>query len=126
MLHEEGCLVCGGDGRIHNSFGLSNTCPACHGSGRRSEGIGGFRDVTKTKPSHFRKPVTPAEEKAKRTTPSTPNGLLLASEVQATKLSAEIKERLIREIIEYEGVHASCTKTFMTKLRKKLRPGADT
>jgi len=127
MLHEEGCLVCGGDGQIHNSFGLSNKCPSCHGSGRRHQGESGFRDVTKTKPSHFHKPTTPAEEKIKRTTPSTPNGILLASEVKASpNCSAETKERLIREIVEYEGVHSSCTKTFMTKLRKKLRPGADT
>ena len=82
-----------------------------------------MRDVTKTKPSHFHKPTTPAEEKKKRDTPSTPNGLQLASEVRASAhCSPEIKERLIREIVEYEGVHSSCTKTFMTKLRKKLKP----
>ena len=46
------CMICGGDGRISNSFGGSTaTCPACHGTGRRGED-GGFRDVTKTKPEH--------------------------------------------------------------------------
>ena len=47
----ETCGICGGDGRIGNAFGLTTTCPGCHGSGKRSSETEGFRDVTKTKPA---------------------------------------------------------------------------
>jgi hypothetical protein len=84
-----------------------------------------MRDVTKTKPSHFHRPATAVEDKPKHDAPTTVGGLRLAGEVRAcTHCSNETRERLIREIIEYEGVHGSCTKTFMAKLRKKLRPDA--
>jgi len=118
---EETCKVCGGDGRIGNSFGGSTTtCPACHGTGRRGENIF-FHDVTKTKPSHFRKPNTsPTEERS--TWPTTHEGNQLAKEVQACpKLSNDTKAKLIREIIDHEDARGTCTKTFLTKIRKQLR-----
>jgi hypothetical protein len=118
---DETCSVCGGDGRIGNAFGGSTTtCPACHGTGRKGENVL-FRDVTKTKPSHYRQANQPAvEEKPKW--PTTYEGDQLAKEVQAcAKLSNETKGKLVREIIDYEGSHGKCTKTFMTKVRKQLR-----
>ena len=50
--NDEVCGVCGGDRRIGNSFGLTTTCPSCHGNGKRRAEAHGFHDVTKTKPSH--------------------------------------------------------------------------
>lgn len=121
-MSDDDCPVCFGDRYIQNSFGLTNRCPTCHGSGRRIEAYSGFHDVTKTKPSHFQKPTTPAEEKKKRDAPSTPIGIQLATEIQGNaRFNAETKERLIREITEYEGAHGGCTKTFVAKMRKKLR-----
>ncbi|MFH1811645.1 MAG: molecular chaperone DnaJ [Pseudomonadota bacterium] len=123
-MADDVCSACGGDGTIHNSFGLTNRCPNCRGSGRRSEDQALFRDVTKTKPSHHHRPVAPVEEKLKRDAPSSKNGLLLAGDIRGSaQLSAENKELLIREIIEYEGIHGGCTKTFVNKMRKKLRAG---
>lgn len=117
----EDCRVCGGDGYIHNSFGLSNRCPACHGTGRRSEDEG-LRDVTKTKPSHFRQPNKTPEAEKKPDWPTTFDGGKLATEVRdSATTSAETKARLIREIIDYEGSHGSCTKTFTQKVRKQLK-----
>ena len=54
----EPCGICGGDGRIANSFGSTTTCPGCRGSGQRSTEATGMRDVTKTKASHYgRQPI---------------------------------------------------------------------
>jgi len=36
--------------------------------------------------------------------------------------SSETKARLIREIMEYEGSHGTCTQTFIKKVRKQIRP----
>ena len=114
------CQVCGGDGRIQNSFGGgSKTCPACHGNGRRVEEAL-FRDVTKTKPSHHvtqQKPGAPP----KAVWPTTFDGITLANEVKASGLAEDAKGRIIREIIEYEGSHGKCTQTFTKKVRKQLR-----
>jgi hypothetical protein len=111
------CGTCGGDRRIANSFGNTTTCPSCHGSGRRAEDTG-FRDVTKTKPSHHvqsnRAPVV-----EKQTWPSTLEGDKLGTEV---KNCAETKAKLTREIIDHETTHGTCTQTFMKKIRKQIRP----
>jgi DnaJ-class molecular chaperone len=119
----EACRVCGGDGRIGNAFGGSaTTCPACRGNGRRSDGEGLMRDVTKTKPSHHRGPDK-APVVAKPTWPTTGEGAALAREVQASAiLSEETKARLVREILEYEATHGKCTQTFSRKVRRQLRP----
>jgi len=113
----ETCGICGGDGRIGNAFGLTTTCPGCHGSGLRSSETTGFRDVTKTKPA---RPSTPA---SKQTWPLTFEGGQLAAEVQnSPACSPQTKAKLIREIMEYEGSHGACTETFIKKVRKQLRP----
>lgn len=111
-----------GDGRISNSFGGDlKTCPSCHGSGRRSN-EGGYRDVTKTKPSHHNKP---AAANVKQTWPTTAEGSLLAGEVRDSKLvSADTKARLIQEIMDHENSHGRCTTTFLKKVRKQVRPRA--
>jgi DnaJ-class molecular chaperone len=120
-VESESCRVCGGDGRIKNSFGGGEkTCPACHGNGRRVEEPL-FRDVTKTKASHHRTAQTAAVAQAKATWPSTHDGTVLGNEVKASGLAEEAKARIIREIIEYEGSHGKCTQTFMKKVRKQLR-----
>lgn len=117
------CGICGGDGRIANSFGNETRCPSCHGTGRRSED-GGLRDVTKTKPSHHH-PVGKAAAVEKSQGPETAVGLGLAREVGATThLSADVKAKLIREIADHEATHGKCTETFVKKLRKQLRPAA--
>jgi DnaJ-class molecular chaperone len=116
----ESCRVCGGDGRIKNSFGGGEkTCPSCHGNGRRLEEAL-FRDVTKTKPSHHAS-AAKAVAPAKVTWPTTFDGTTLANEVKASSLPEETKSRLVREIIEYEGSHGKCTQTFTKKVRKQLR-----
>lgn len=119
----ESCRICGGDGRIGNAFGgSSTTCPGCHGTGRRSDSESVFRDVTKTKPSHHRQAAKPAAAE-KSGWPSTFDGIGLANEIKASSsLSEQTKERLIREIVEYEGSHGKCTQTFSKKIRKQLRP----
>lgn len=119
----ESCRVCGGDGRVGNAFGgSSTTCPGCRGTGRRSDSTEGLlRDVTKTKPSHHRPAVKP-EAAAKSSAPTTHEGMNLAKEVDASGLSAEVKARLIREIVEYEGSHGRCTQTFTKKIRRQVRP----
>jgi DnaJ-class molecular chaperone len=118
---EETCGVCGGDRRIANSFGLTTTCPSCHGSGRRAESTG-FHDVTKTKPSHHR-PTNRVEAAAKTQWPVTFEGGQLATEVQGSNAcTTEAKAKLIREIIDHEGSHGQCTQTFIKKVRKQLRP----
>ena len=99
------CSICAGEGRTRGAWGRTMVCPACNGSGRRSVGEDLIRDVTKTKPSHY----APKEKKSGaevRDSPACP---------------AAAKERLIREIIEYEGSHGRCTKTFTRKVRKQLR-----
>jgi hypothetical protein len=122
----ESCGVCGGDGRIANSFsGSTATCPGCHGTGRRSEDTG-FRDVTKTKPSHFRQ-SNKAEVVEKQTGPTSFEGIQLANEVRdCPTLSSGTKAKLTLEIAEHESTHGKCTQTFVKKVRKQLRgPTAD-
>jgi hypothetical protein len=119
---EDPCGICGGDGRISNSFGLTTTCPSCHGSGRRNapEGI---RDVTKTKPSHYRPSNRANEAAPKAVWPVTFEGAKLATEVRdCTTASSETKAKLIREIMDHEGSHGTCTQTFVKKVRKQIRP----
>lgn len=118
---EESCATCGGDGRIANSFGLTTTCPSCHGSGRRAE-YTGFHDVTKTKESHHR-PTNRAPVAEKRDWPVTFEGGQLATEVKESAVCKEAdKPRLIREIIDHETSHGTCTQTFLKKIRKQIRP----
>ncbi len=116
------CRLCGGDGRIGNALGGSTaTCPGCHGSGRRADTSGGFHDVTKTKPSHYRSAVAPSTGPKG---PSTAEGVQLALEVSAsTVLAADAKARLLAEIINHENTHGRCTKTFLKKIRKQTRLG---
>jgi hypothetical protein len=121
---EDVCRVCGGDRRIANSFGLTTTCPSCHGTGRRLE-TSGFRDVTKTKPSHYRQSpgVGNKAEVAKAQWPTTLEGGRLATEVQASATcTGADKAKIIREIIDYETSHGQCTQTFLKKVRKQIRP----
>jgi RecJ-like exonuclease len=115
------CRMCGGDGRIGNALGRTTaTCPSCHGSGRRTDTSARFRDVTKTKPSHYRT----AEESPKGPRgPVTPEGVQLAAEVNAcTTLPEDAKARVVAEIINHESTHGRCTKTFLKKIRKQTRP----
>jgi hypothetical protein len=115
------CGVCGGDGRLENAWGQVAKCPSCHGSGRRRVDEG-FRDVTKTKPSHHQQ-SNKAAVVEKQTWPSTAAGDQLAKEIRDTSaLSAEVKARLTREIIDHEATHGQCTKTFLKKVRKQFRP----
>ena len=123
------CGLCGGDGRIGNALGRSSaTCPSCHGSGRRADTSSRFHDVTKTKPSHHEKPSgqggsnglnKPTGPKV----PTTPDGLQLAAEVNAsTVLAVDAKARLVAEIVNHETTHEGrCTATFSKKLRKQAR-----
>jgi hypothetical protein len=121
-LPAEPCGTCGGDGTISNSWGQTNRCPNCRGTGRRAEQDSLIRDVTKTKPSHH-KGQNKAEPAKKQTWPSTFEGGQLANEVQASaSCTTDTKARLIREIIEYEGSHGRCTQTFIKKVRKQVRP----
>jgi hypothetical protein len=122
-MSSESCGICGGDGRIANSFGGGEKrCPGCGGTGRRSDDRTVLRDVTKTKPSHFGTP-NKAAPVAKQTWPATFEGGQLAKEVQSSSVpNDDAKARLIREIIEYESSHGSCTQTFTKKIRKQLRP----
>jgi hypothetical protein len=117
------CRLCGGDGRIGNALGHTTaTCPGCHGTGRRAELEPAFRDVTKTKPSHYRQaPVVAAGPRV----PVTAEGAQLALEVNAcATLAADAKTRLVAEIVNHESTHGRCTKTFLKKVRKQVRPGA--
>ena len=118
----EPCGICGGDGRIGNSFGLTTTCPGCHGSGQRSSEPMGLRDVTKTKPAHYRQ-SNQKQAAPKQQWPVTFEGGQLATEVQGSAgCSSETKAKLIREIMEHEGSHGTCTQTFIKKVRKQIRP----
>jgi hypothetical protein len=120
-MEGELCRVCGGDGRIGNALGRSTaTCPGCHGSGRRADTSSRFRDVTKTKPSHYHS-VQEAPKGPRG--PATPEGVQLAAEVSAsTVLPEEAKTRLLAEIVNHESTHGRCTKTFLKKIRKQTRP----
>jgi hypothetical protein len=115
--------MCGGDGRIGNALGRSSaTCPSCHGSGRRAEMSSGFRDVTKTKPSHHQRPAAAAVPQGPKG-PTTPEGVQLALEVNAsTILPADAKTRILAEIMNHESTHGRCTRTFIKKIRKQTRP----
>jgi hypothetical protein len=117
----ETCGICGGDGRIANSFGSNATCPGCHGSGKKADDDHLFHDVTKTKPSHHRQ-ANKAEIAVKQTWPSTYEGAQLATEVKDSRVSEDTKTKLTREIIDYEGSHGKCTQTFVKKIRKQIRP----
>src|SRR3984957_15552649 len=119
--NDEVCGVCGGDRRIANSFGLTTTCPSCHGSGRKAEDTG-FHDVTKTKASHHRQ-TNRVEVVAKTQGPLTPQGAHPAGDVRDHgSTSPEAKARLIPEIIEHEDSHGGqCTQTFLKKIRKQVR-----
>jgi hypothetical protein len=118
------CGICGGDGRIANSFSGSDArCPACHGTGRRAEDTG-LRDVTKTKPSHHKQPNKAAVVE-KQNWPSTHEGSQLANEVKdSPTVSNDTKAKLTREIIDHEASHGKCTQTFIKKIRKQVRPPA--
>jgi len=91
------------------------------GTGRRADSGTILRDVTKTKPSHYRAANKAAAE-AKSNWPSTFEAVTLANEVKASGLSEEAKARLIREIVEYEGTHGKSTQTFAKKVRRQIRP----
>ncbi len=81
-----------------------------------------MRDVTKTKPAHYRQ-TNKAEVVPKQQWPVTFEGGQLATEVQGSAAcSNETKTKLIREIMEYEGSHGTCTQTFIKKIRKQIRP----
>jgi len=117
----ESCGICGGDGRLVNSFGSVAKCPSCHGTGRRGEDTG-FHDVTKTKPSHHH-PTNRAAVVVKQTWPSTPAGAQLATEIRdAANLTEDVKLRMTREIMDHEATHTMCTQTFLKKVRKQFRP----
>src|SRR5450432_3771814 len=88
LVASENCGICGGDGRIGNAFGLTTTCPGCHGSGRRSSDQQLFHDVTKTKPSHHRG-TNGAVVALKAAWPSTAEGARLASEVRDSTSCAQ-------------------------------------
>ncbi len=122
-MDSETCPVCGGDRRISNAFGGSSaTCPACHGSGRRTASEG-FHDVTKTKPSHYRTATEPKVAKKRPDWPESFAFIQLAKEVRASEsCEEETKDKLIREIVDYERTHAQMTKTFSRIVRKQLRP----
>jgi hypothetical protein len=79
-----------------------------------------LRDVTKTKESHHR-PTNRAVTAPKIDAPTTAGGTTLANEVTQSRLSDEVKARLIREIIDYEASHGTCTQTFTRKIRKQVR-----
>ncbi len=111
------CAICGGDGRVSNSFGGgSKTCPACHGTGRRNEDAL-IRDVTKTKPSHYKSSAKAEDPKSAMTF----EGRQLSAEVEKSGVADTLKAKLLREIIEYESTHGRCTETFCKKVRKQLR-----
>ncbi len=120
-MSTDSCGVCGGDGRLTNSFGSDARCPACHGTGRRSEDTG-FCDVTKTKPSHHKAAVLPGAKVEKQTWPTTYEGMMLAEEVKKSGVTEADKLRLTREILDYEGSHGKCTQTFAKKVRRQIRP----
>jgi hypothetical protein len=119
-MSEEACGICGGDRRIGNSFGSTTTCPSCHGTGRRADTTG-MRDVTKTKPSHYAA-SNKAPVAVKTVWPVTTEGEKLATDVKGClTFSDALKAKLVQDIIDHEGVHGLCTKTFVKKVRQQLR-----
>jgi hypothetical protein len=107
---------------VSNAFGGSSTsCPACNGTGRRSNSETVFRDVTKTKPSHYTQTAKSAAS-VKSNVPATSDGIQLSNEITSSTLPEDVKSRLIREIVEYEDSHSRCTQTFCRKIRRQLRP----
>ena len=99
---------------------LTAICPSCDGSGRRADTSSGLRDVTKTKPSHYR-PAAAAAAGPKG--PVTSEGLHVASEANASAIfPADAKTRLLVEIMNHEATHGRCTRTFIKKIRKQTRP----
>lgn len=118
-MEAEICGVCGGDGRINDG---EARCPSCRGTGRRAYD-GGMRDVTKTKPSHYKPQGAAAvAAAAKAAGPTTGMGQLLAREIEAcATISADTKAKLVREIADHEATHGKCTETFVKKVRKQLR-----
>ncbi len=72
-----------------------------------------------TKASHFR-PAAQAPSGPRA--PVTPEGAMLAAEVNASALPADAKVRLVAEIMSHESSHGRCTKTFIKKVRKQTRP----
>jgi hypothetical protein len=117
----ESCRICGGDGRVSNAFGGSSTsCPACNGTGRRANNETVFRDVTKTKPSHYVQ-AGKAAAATKSNLPATNDGIQLSNEIKSSNLPEDVKGKLIREIAEYEDSHGKCTQTFTKKIRKQLK-----
>ena len=120
-MEHESCAMCGGDGRVSNAFGGSSTsCPSCNGTGRRVDSGPIFRDVTKTKPSHYQASGKAAVPE-KPTWPLTFEGSQLANDVKASGVTEVTKAKLIRDIIEYEADHGRCTQTFLKKVRKQIR-----
>ena len=120
-MSTELCGICGGDGRINDG---EARCPSCRGTGRRMEDTG-LRDVTKTKPSHYKPQGAAAAAAAKTSGPTTGMGQLLAREIEAcATISADTKAKLVREIADHEATHGKCTETFVKKVRKQLRPAA--
>jgi DnaJ-class molecular chaperone len=121
-MSTELCGICGGDGRINDG---EARCPSCRGTGRKVEDTG-FRDVTKTKPSHYKpQGAAAAAAAAKETGPTTGMGQLLAREIDAcTTIAADTKARLVREVVDHEATHGKVTETFVKKVRKQLRGGA--
>ena len=119
------CGVCGGDGRLENAWGQVARCPSCGGTGRRRADTG-FHDVTKTKEAHHQNTNRIGAPVAKQTWPTTPTGIQLATEVKASSLAAEAKERLTLEIIEHESTHGQVTKTFAKKVHKQMGPASTT
>ena len=94
-------------------------CPGCNGSGR--QGVYEERVRNVTIPNKTPRAQT-AKAADKQTWPSTAGGQQLATEVRdCPTCPEETKTRLVREIIEYEGSHGQCTKTFTRKVRKQLR-----
>lgn len=86
----------------------------------------GFRDVTKTKPSHHgQAPTNRTQGVAQRPQwPTTFGGAALATQVKESGAGADAKAKLIREIVDHEVAHGVCTQTFIKKVRRQLRPGA--
>jgi hypothetical protein len=42
--------------------------------------------------------------------------------VNASALPADAKTRLVAEIVNHEATHGRCTKTFLKKVRKQVKP----
>jgi len=53
--------------------------------------------------------------------PTSPSGVLLTNEINASLSSPEVKARLIRETVEHEDTHGQVTQTFTKKVRKQLK-----